>query len=101
MNYVTWYDAIRFANWLNNGQGNGDTETGAYTLGTLGAGGIPVTPPLTHNAGAQVWLPTENEWYKAAYYNPGSSSYYLYPTSSNVIPTASGPTALANHANLQ
>ena len=98
-NFATWYDAIRFANWLNNGQGSGDTETGAYTLGTLGAGGIPVTPPLTHNAGSQVWLPTENEWYKAAYYDPGSSSYNLYPTSSNLAPTASGPTALANHAN--
>ena len=37
MNYVTWYDTIRFANWLNNGQGTGDTETGAYTL----LGGTP------------------------------------------------------------
>src|SRR4051812_23521744 len=25
VNYVTWYDALRFANWMNNGQGNGDT----------------------------------------------------------------------------
>ena len=32
MNYVSFYDALRFANWLNNGQGSGDTETGAYTL---------------------------------------------------------------------
>ena len=98
-NYTSWYDSIRFANWLNNGQGSGDTETGAYTLGTLGVGGIPFAPPLTHNAGSQVWLPTENEWYKAAYYDPGSSSYNLYPTSSSLTPTASGPTALANHAN--
>ena len=32
VNWVSWYDAIRFANWLNNGQGNGDTESGSYTL---------------------------------------------------------------------
>lgn len=32
VNFVDWYDAVRFANWLNNGQGGGDTETGAYTL---------------------------------------------------------------------
>ena len=32
VNWVTWYDAIRFANWVNNGQGNSSTETGAYTL---------------------------------------------------------------------
>ena len=40
--YVNWYSAVRFANWLNNGQGSGDTETGAYTLGALGPAGIPL-----------------------------------------------------------
>ena len=100
VNAVSWYDTLRFVNWLNNGQGNGDTETGSYTLGPLSSTpGIPITPPLTHNAGSQIWLPTENEWYKAAYYNPGTSSYFQYPTSSNAIPTSSGASALANHAN--
>jgi hypothetical protein len=32
MNFVTFYDTLRFANWLDNGQGSGSTETGAYTL---------------------------------------------------------------------
>src|SRR5690606_22641777 len=32
VNYVSWYDAVRFANWMHNGQGDGDTESGAYTL---------------------------------------------------------------------
>ena len=32
VNYVSWYDSIRFANWLHNGQGSGDTENGSYTL---------------------------------------------------------------------
>ena len=85
VNYVTWYDAFRFANWLNNGQGSGDTESGAYTL----LGGTP-TPSnglsITRNAGATVFLPSEDEWYKAAYYDPGSSSYFDYPTSSNTQP---------------
>jgi formylglycine-generating enzyme required for sulfatase activity len=98
VNWVSWYDAIRFANWLNNGQGAGDTETGAYTL--LGGGPTPSNADsIKRNVGARVFLPSENEWYKAAYYNPATSSYFLYPTSSNSIPTASGPTALANHAN--
>ncbi len=98
VNYVTWYDTIRFANWLNNGQGAGDTETGAYTL----LGGTP-TPSnglsITRNAGATVFLPSESEWYKAAYYDPGSNSYFQYATSTNSTPTASGPTGLANHVN--
>jgi formylglycine-generating enzyme len=81
---------------------------GAYTLGTLGAGGVPTSPPLTHNAGSQVWLPTEDEWYKAACYDPRTtaqggppldSHYWLYGTSSSSTPIASAPTALANHAN--
>ena len=42
---VTWYDAIRFANWLNNGQGNGDTETGTYTI--TGSGPDWPTPVRT------------------------------------------------------
>lgn len=96
--FVSWFDAIRFANWLNNGQGTGDTESGAYTL----LGGTP-TPSnwltITRNAGATVFLPTQNEWHKAAYYDANSSSYFQYPTSSNLAPTASSPTALANHAN--
>jgi formylglycine-generating enzyme len=99
-NSTTWYDAIRFANWLNNGQGTGDTETGAYSLGALGAGGVPILGnSIVRNAGAKVFLPSENEWYKAAYYNPASSSYFQYPTSSNTTPTASSPTAVPNHAN--
>jgi formylglycine-generating enzyme len=98
VNFVNWYDAVRFANWLNNGQGNGDTESGAYTL----LGGTPRPSnglSIKRNDGATIFLPSENEWYKAAYYDPTTSSYFLYPTSSNSAPTASHPTALANHAN--
>ena len=33
VNFVSYYDALRFANWMTNGQGQAaDTETGAYTL---------------------------------------------------------------------
>ena len=99
VNAVTWYDTIRFANWLNNGQGNGSTETGAYTL----LGGTP-TPSngnsITRNPGATVFLPSENEWYKAAYYNnPAHRSYFQYPTSSNTTPTAEAPPGGSNSAN--
>jgi hypothetical protein len=48
---VSWTAAVRFANWLHNGQGSGDTETGAYTL-SAGA---------TRNPGAKWALPTEDE----------------------------------------
>ncbi len=100
VNNVSWFDAIRFANWMNNGQGSGDTETGAYTLGPLDSYGEPVNPYLIgREANARIALPTQSEWYKAAFYDASTRSYFLYPTSSNTPPTAGGPTALANHAN--
>jgi len=33
-------------------------------------------------------LPSHNEWYKAAYYNPSTSTYYDYANGSNTAPTA-------------
>ncbi len=96
--WVSWYDAIRFTNWLHNGQGAGDTETGGYTL----LGGTP-TPSnglsITRNAGATWFLPSENEWYKAAYYDPSTNSYFDYPTASNTAPIAEAPAGGGNSAN--
>jgi formylglycine-generating enzyme required for sulfatase activity len=80
--YVSWFDAARFTNWLHNGQGSGDTETGAYTLVV---GQISGTAPAK-NVGATVWIPTENEWFKAAYYDPtkgGSGGYWLHANQSD------------------
>jgi PEP-CTERM putative exosortase interaction domain len=95
---VSFYDALRFANWMNNNQGNGDTETGSYTL--LGGTATPSNgTTVTRNAGTTIVLTSENEWYKAAYYSAATTSYYDYPTSSDTPPTCSAPTAVANHAN--
>jgi formylglycine-generating enzyme len=80
--HVSWFDAARFANWMMNGQGGGDMETGAYTLNGATSGII------TANIGAQVYIPTENEWYKAAYYNAATTSYSLYPNGQDTITTA-------------
>lgn len=81
---VSWYDAARFSNWLHNGQGSGDTETGAYTLN--GNTGL-----MQKNPGAQIYIPTEDEWYKAAYYDPNkgeTGGYWLYPNAANSIAMA-------------
>jgi formylglycine-generating enzyme required for sulfatase activity len=85
VNFVSWYDSARFTNWLGNGQGAGSTETGAYTLN--GNTGI-----ITRNVGATVYLPSEDEWYKAAYYDPtagagGGDNYWLHATQSDTAPT--------------
>jgi formylglycine-generating enzyme required for sulfatase activity len=85
--YVSLWDALRFANWLNNGQGTGDTETGAYTITP---GGI-ANDSITRNAGeATVFLPSENEWYKAAYYSPGGT-YFDYATGTDTHTDCAAP----------
>ncbi len=79
---VSWFNAARFCNWLGNGQGSGDMETGAYTLNGATSGIIHVNP------GAAVYIPSENEWYKAAYYNGANSTYSVYPNGKNTITQA-------------
>jgi len=78
--YVSYWDACRFVNWLGNGQGDGDTETGAYTLdGYNGSAGGDIIA----NPGARWVIPTIDEWYKAAYYRGGTNAgYYDEPTAS-------------------
>jgi len=94
---VSWFDAARFANWMNNGATNdASTETGAYTLdgATSGVG-------FTKNAGATWWIPGENEWYKAAYYkgSGANAGYWVYPTKSDTAPgnAIGGATNQANY----
>ncbi|MGA2035610.1 MAG: SUMF1/EgtB/PvdO family nonheme iron enzyme [Thermoguttaceae bacterium] len=103
VNYETWGDAARFANWLQNGQpnapeGNGTTETGAYTLN--GAITDSALMAITRNPGATYFIPSENEWYKSAYYKGGSTNagYWTYPTKSNTAPGNTLPDT-GNNAN--
>ena len=101
--FVTFWNAARFANWLHNGQPTGfqdntTTEDGTYTLGGVTS---PLNTSVTRNADWQWAVTSEDEWYKAAYHQPASAggdsdNYWVYPTSSNVIPT----TAQANINNV-
>ncbi len=98
INYVSFYDTLRFSNWLNNGQGGGSTETGAYTL--LGGTATPSNGlTVTRNGGSSIFLTSENEWYKAAYYDAVSTSYFDYPAGTNLATVCAAPTATANRAN--
>jgi sulfatase modifying factor 1 len=95
--YVNWFDSARFANWMANGQPTGvqsstTTENGAYNVNGATSGNAPAKNVTNPNTGAAptFFIPTENEWYKAAYYSPvlnsGSGGYYTYATQSNVAP---------------
>ena len=95
--WVTWFDSARFANWMANGQPTGTqnsttTENGAYNVNGATSGTAPARNLTNPNTGATPTyvIPTENEWYKAAYYSPvlnsGSGGYYTYATQSNAAP---------------
>lgn len=89
VNYVSFWDAARFTNWLTSG----DTETGVYVLTPTGISNNTITRDATAWANGGVAIASENEWYKAAYYQPfadggDSDGYWLYPTASNSITTA-------------
>ncbi len=79
VNFVSWFDAARVSNWLMNGAtGTSSTETGAYTL----VGGQTIGTAPARNPGATFYIPTEDQWYKAAYYKAGSTNagYWQYAT---------------------
>ncbi len=101
VNFVTFFDALRFVNWMNNGQGAGDTETGAYTL--LGGTATPSNATtVTRNEGATIVLTSGDEWYKAAYHDAiglAGTDYFTYPAGSNTATTCVSPPASANSAN--
>jgi formylglycine-generating enzyme required for sulfatase activity len=100
VNYVSYFDALRFANWIANGQ-----PTGAQVAGTTETGSYTLTPTdvanntVSRNAGATWVINNENEWYKAAYYNPAGANYYLYPTQSNTAPSNVLSAVGTNNAN--
>jgi formylglycine-generating enzyme len=102
--FVNWGDAARFCNWLQNGQpigseGSLTTETGAYSLNGALIGSELMA--VVRNANARYFIPSENEWYKAAYYKGGGihSGYWLYPTQSNTQPSNILSSTGTNNAN--
>jgi formylglycine-generating enzyme required for sulfatase activity len=81
--FVSWGDVVRYANWLHNGRPTGaqdasTTEDGAYTLN--GAVTDETLIAVTRNPSARWWIPSEDEWYKAAYYDEALEIYHDFPT---------------------
>ncbi|MGD8453381.1 MAG: SUMF1/EgtB/PvdO family nonheme iron enzyme [Phycisphaerae bacterium] len=92
VNYVSWGDAVRFANWLTNGKPHGPqdlttTEDGSYFVN--GAVEVIELQTVTRAPQAIFVLPSADEWYKAAYhYNDGPTDhYYDYPTGHDNLPS--------------
>jgi len=89
VHFISFYDALRFANWMHNGQPGGlqdagTTENGAYDMS--------LAADLVRLPGARVFLPNEDEWHKAAFYKGGvSAGYWDYATQADTTPVAEPP----------
>ena len=95
VNFLSSFSVARVANWLQNGSpvsptttdssGTAPQNTGVYAIGTATSGTLPAK-----SAGALYWIPLENEWYKAAYYNPtlnsGSGGYTTHGNGFSTTP---------------
>ncbi len=87
--FISWFDAIRYVNWLNygmptNGESvlgttEGTAKTGAYNTSEANA-------PAKRNPTAAYWLPNRNEWIKAGFYD-GKGTYRKYATNSDQPPS--------------
>ena len=110
---VGWNEAARFVNWLNVSSGYAPAYNfavqpggGGYTgnenlvLWTVSDAGYNASN-LYRNSNAYYFLPSDNEYYKAAFYDPnkaGGAGYWLYATGSDAIPTAVGSGTAAGTA---
>lgn len=84
VNFITWYMAASYCNWLHNKVSDPNTTTtnnGTYNLSLE-------DDLIVRNSDSYYSLPTDNEWFKAAYYKGGSSNagYWVYATRSDASP---------------
>jgi formylglycine-generating enzyme required for sulfatase activity len=93
--YISWYDLARMANWYHFAKPNDGTSRLGTTEGTDKDGAYDTRHfplgysdemnysqlPDHRNLNALYWIPSDNEWYKAAYYDPrriGCRKYWDY-----------------------
>lgn len=83
--YLTIHHAAQYCNWLTTGSA---TE-GAYMIDSYGRV-IAIDRSYRNSRGLLYVLPSEDEWYKAAFFKPDGSGYSLYATGSDAVPPQGG-----------
>ena len=92
---ASWFEAAQFVNWLNTSTGATPAykfdDQGNFQLWEVGDSGFD-PDNLFRNSEARYFLPSTDEWYKAAFYDPVTDQYFDFPNGSDTapIPVASG-----------
>ena len=115
--YLSWFTLARYANWMHFeqpageqvlGVTEGDRQQGAYDTTEFdkfelnGRNTVAPAGLFMRNPNAKYFIPNNDEWYKAAYYDPerpGGRKYWSYPGRSDSPPTNEARSASA--ANYQ
>jgi len=82
---ISFHQAAQYCNWLTTG----NASQGAYTINTSGAV-TAIDRYFRNESGMLYVLPSENEWFKAAYYNGTTEKYTLYAHGADTAPPKSG-----------
>lgn len=102
---ISWRMAAMYCNWLHNDKSSDRAAflNGAYDVSTFSYIGNIFQDQLTHHSGARYWIPTWDEWIKAAHYDPnrhgeGQGGYWAYSTTSDDQPIFGPPGAFGGLA---
>jgi hypothetical protein len=111
---VSWNEAARFVNWLNTNNGSSPAYKFSTRPGDVGynsnenillwdsADAGYDEDNQFRNSQAHFFLPSVDEWHKAAYYDPdangGAGGYWVFPIGSDSAPTAVASGILAGTA---
>jgi formylglycine-generating enzyme required for sulfatase activity len=71
------------------------TEDGAYTITAMGI----AKNSIVRNPGAKAFVPSGDEWYKAAYYETGPKTYFDFPAGTDTATACATPGSMPNTAN--
>lgn len=105
---ATWRTCAMFCNWLHNNKAtnreaflNGAYDTSTFGVIALPNGGFHFSDQFTHHADARYWIPTLDEWLKAAYYDPnrfgpGQGGWWQYNITSDSAPVYGAPEGYPN-----
>lgn len=98
-NGVSWYEAAQFVNWLNVSAGHheaykftGTQGQSDYTLGVWNAAEADNGTNLYRHKDAFYFLPTEDEWVKAAYWNGTGLQGYANADPADLVAGLPDPT---------
>ncbi|MBY0263411.1 MAG: formylglycine-generating enzyme family protein, partial [Phycisphaerales bacterium] len=95
---ISWRMAAMYCNWLHNNKRTDRDAflSGAYDVSTFGFSGVAFTDQAARSPGARFFIPTWDEWLKAAHYDPNKGGqdqggWWAYSTTSDTAPVGGPP----------